>query len=80
MFLAQTSEIIKSISRAAIKRSKIITENSGSRKSEALNQGWYYVGPSINFQSLEVVYRGSETQLQVTENLNLRRYDGPPST
>ena len=25
---------------------------------------------NINFQSLEVVYRGSETQLQVTENLN----------
>ena len=24
----------------------------------------------INFQSLEVVFRGSETQLQVTENLN----------
>ena len=24
----------------------------------------------INFQSLEVVYRGSETQLQVTEKLN----------
>ena len=25
---------------------------------------------NIHFQSLEVVYRGSETQLQVTENLN----------
>ena len=25
---------------------------------------------NINFQSLEVVFRGSETQLQVTENLN----------
>ena len=25
---------------------------------------------NINFRSLEVVYRGSETQLQVTENLN----------
>ena len=24
----------------------------------------------VNFQSLEVVYRGSETQLQVTENFN----------
>ena len=34
-----------------------------------------YIGTLIsqitNFQSLEVVYRGSETQFQVTENLNL---------
>ena len=26
----------------------------------------------INFQSLKVVFRGSETQHQVTENLNLK--------
>ena len=30
-----------------------------------------YFTNNINFQSLEVVDRGSETQLQVTENLNV---------
>ena len=30
-----------------------------------------YLANPWNFQSLEVVDRGSETQLQVTENLNL---------
>ena len=29
-----------------------------------------YFTNHINFQSLEVVYRGSETQLQVTKNSN----------
>ena len=30
-----------------------------------------YFTNNINFQSLEVVYRGSEMQLQVTQNVNL---------
>ena len=33
-----------------------------------------YIGTSftnnVNFQAIEVVYRGSEIQIQVTENLN----------
>ena len=41
-------------------------------KHETLNQCWLIVGPAshFNFQSLEVVDRVSETQLQVGENSN----------
>ena len=54
----------------------IIPDNELSTVKYALNLEtliyiWYLnFTNNINFQSLEVVFRGSETQLQVTEHLN----------